>query len=232
MKVTLFIPTLNEIDGVKAIMPKVRREWVDEIIVVDGNSTDGTAPWLREQGYRVIDQKSHGLAGAYWECFDAATGDVIIMFTPDGNSIPETIPALIEKMNEGYDLVIASRYLGKAKSDDDDPVTAFGNWMFTRMANILHGCHYTDFLVSYRAFKRSLIQDLNLTRSKHALLEQELMIRAAKDGLRIAEIAADEPKRIGGVRKMHVIRNGSQVLYGILRELFVRRKKKRTPAGK
>lgn len=139
MKTTLFIPTLNEIDGVKVIMPQVKREWVDEIIFVDGNSTDGTADWLRGQGYRVIPQQSKGLALAYWECFDAMAGDVIIVFTPDGNSIPEVIPALVEKMKEGYDLVIASRYLGRAKSQDDDLITGFGNWMFTRMMNLLFG---------------------------------------------------------------------------------------------
>ena len=184
MKTTLFIPTLNEIDGVKVIMPQVKREWVDEIIFLDGNSTDGTADWLRGQGYRVIPQQSKGLALAYWECFDAMAGDVIIVFTPDGNSIPEIIPALVEKMKEGYDLVIASRYLGRAKSQDDDLITGFGNWMFTRMMNLLFGTKYTDVCVSYRAFKMSLVRSLDLTRSRHPLLEQELMIRAFKHGLR------------------------------------------------
>jgi glycosyltransferase involved in cell wall biosynthesis len=229
VKTTLFIPTLNEIDGVKAIMPQVKREWVDEIIFVDGHSSDGTAQWLREQGYRVIPQKSRGLAGAYWECFDAMSGDVIIVFTPDGNSIPEGIPALIDKIKEGHDLAIASRYLGHAKSQDDDLITGFGNWMFTRLVNILFGTRYTDVLVSYRAFRISLVRSLNLTRSRHPILEQELMIRAFKHGLKVAEISADEPKRIGGVRKMKIVYNGLAVLYGILRELFVHRVKKPGP---
>ncbi len=226
MKTTLFIPTLNEIDGIKVIMPQVKQEWVDEIIFVDGNSTDGTPEWLRAHGYRVIPQKSRGLALAYWECFDAMSGDVVIVFTPDGNSIPETIPALVDKMKEGYDLVIASRYLGHAKSQDDDLITGFGNWMFTRLTNILFGTHYTDMLVSYRAFRISLLGSLNLSRSRHPVLEQELMIRAFKHGLKVTEIPADEPKRIGGVRKMRIGYNGLAVLYGILRELFVHRVKK------
>ena len=159
-------------------MPQIKREWVDEIIFVDCNSTDGTPEWLQAHGYRVITQKSRGLALAYWECFDAMSGDVIIVFTPDGNSMPETIPALVAKMKEGYDLVIASRYLGDAKSEDDDLITGFGNWMFTRMMNLLYGTRYTDVLVSYRAFKISLVKTLNLTRSQHPFLEQELMVRA------------------------------------------------------
>jgi glycosyltransferase involved in cell wall biosynthesis len=226
LKTTLFIPTLNEIDGIKVIMPQIKREWVDEIIFVDCKSTDGTPEWLREHGYRVITQQSRGLALAYWECFDAMSGDVIIVFTPDGNSIPETIPALVAKIKEGYDLVIASRYLGDAKSEDDDVITGFGNWMFTRLMNLLYGTRYTDVLVSYRAFRMSLVKTLNLTRSQHPFLEQELMVRAYRQGFRVTEIPADEPKRIGGVRKMKIVYNGLAVLVGILRELFVCRVKK------
>lgn len=210
------------------MMPKIKKEWVDEVIIVDGNSTDGTIEYLESLGYRVIRQRTPGLAAAYWECFDAATGDVIVMFTPDGNSVPEVIPLLIDKMKEGYDMVVASRYLKGAKSEDDDVVTAFGNRMFTWMVNILFNARYTDVLVGYRAYKKDLIQRLNLTRSPHPLLEQELMIRCVKHGLKITEIPADEPKRIGGVRKMRVLYNGSAVLYGILRELFVHRVKRPT----
>jgi len=226
MKTTLFIPTLNEIEAIKTIMPRIKREWVDEIIVVDGNSTDGTPEWFRENGYRVISQKSHGLAGAYWECFEAAAGDVIILFTPDGNSIPDLIPVMVEKMREGYDLVIASRYASGAKSQDDDFVTGFGNWMFTKMVKTFYGGPVTDVLVAYRAFRKSLVSTLQLTRSNHPYFEQELVIRSIKHGLRIAEVPGDEPARIGGVRKMSVVYNGSWVLYGILRELFVHRVKK------
>jgi glycosyltransferase involved in cell wall biosynthesis len=57
MKYTLIIPTLNEIDGVREIMPKIRDEWYDQLIIVDGNSTDGTIEYLREKGYPVYLQK-------------------------------------------------------------------------------------------------------------------------------------------------------------------------------
>ena len=53
MKITLFIPTLNEISGVKEIMPRIKNEWVDQIIIVDGGSTDGTQEWARKNGYQV-----------------------------------------------------------------------------------------------------------------------------------------------------------------------------------
>lgn len=223
MKTTLFIPVLNEIEAAQHIMPKIRREWVDEILVVDGHSTDGTAEWFRQQGYKVIEQRGQGLAGAYWTCFEEAEGDIIVAFTPDGNSLPELIPALVAKVKEGYDVVIASRYKDGAKSEDDDIVTAFGNWMFTKIVNILFGGYYTDVLVMYRAFRKDLVQRLSLTRARHSYLEQELVIRPLKHGLKVAEIPGDEPKRIGGVRKMRVVHNGSIVLWAIIRELFIHR---------
>jgi glycosyltransferase involved in cell wall biosynthesis len=226
MKFTLFIPTKNEIEGMKHVMPRIRREWVDEILVVDGNSTDGTVEYCLEHGYRVVQQSGKGLGPAYWDCFDQAEGDVIIAFSPDNNSVPELIPLMIEKIREGNDLVIASRYKDGAKSEDDDIVTAFGNWMFTKMAHILYGGNVTDLLVMYRAFKKDLVTSLQLTRSKHAYFEQELVIRALKSGLKVAEIPGDEPARIGGVRKMQVWYNGPMVLFGVLRELFVFRVKK------
>ena len=84
------------------------------------------------------------------------TGDVVLTFSPDGNSIPEVIPQLVKKMEGGYDLVIASRYLDDAKSEDDDIFTGLGNWLYTKSINILHGGRFTDALVIFRAYKKSL----------------------------------------------------------------------------
>jgi len=229
MKFTLFIPTKNEIDAVKVIMPQIRPEWVDEIICVDGHSTDGTPQWLEEHGYRVIPQQSDGLIGAYWECMDVAQGDVIVAFSPDGNSMVDAIPQLIEKIKEGYDIVVASRYAPGSHSDDDDWLTGFGNWFFTGLSNVLYGAHNTDLLVMYRAFRKSLPYDLELSRSRHPMMEIELMLRGVKNGLRMTDIPAVEPARIGGVRKMKIFYNGWFVLWVIIKELFVHRRMKTPP---
>ena len=235
MRVTLFIPTYNEIEGVKAIMPQVKREWVDEIIFVD-KSTDGTKEWLLQNGYTVIDQKRIGTLGAWWDGFDAATGDVIIPFSPDGNSIPEAIPQLIAKMKEGdYDMVIASRYRGPAKSENDNWLTAFGNKFFTKLINFLYGGHYTDSLGMYRAWKKDLLTRLHFTdktgmefNSRGAgMFEPILSIRAAKHKIKVSEIAAEEPDDIGktdsrahpGLKNR--IRSGALMLYHIFKERFV-----------
>jgi glycosyltransferase involved in cell wall biosynthesis len=220
MKTTLLILTLNEIEGVKFTMPRIKKDWVDEILFVDGGSKDGTREYLEDNGYKVIDQRSKGVCGAYWEGIEAATGDIIIPFSPDNNSMPELIPALVSRIKKGYDMVIASRYLDGAKSYDDDLVTAWGNWMFTKLANLFFRARFTDTLVMFRAFRKDIVESLKMDEKKRPVFEYQLCIRCAKQGLRVAEIPADEPKRIGGKRKMRPRYNGSTLLWQMIKEIF------------
>lgn len=219
MRTSLIIPTLNEIDGVRAVMPRIDRSWCDEILVVDGGSSDGTVEWLRANGYPVVLQDEPGIGNAYRKAYAHTTGDVILTFSPDGNSIPELIPELIAAMSSGHDLVIVSRYLGKARSEDDDRLTSVGNVFFTTAINLLFGGHYTDALVIFRAYRRNLIRRLEID-APHMTYEAQISIRAAKYGLRVAEISGDEPRRIGGERKMHPFRTGWTILREMGRELL------------
>lgn len=231
MRTTLLVMTLNEIDGMRAIMPLVDRQWCDQIIVVDGGSTDGTIEWARENGYEVYVQKQRGFRHAYNEVMPLVRGDVIITFSPDGNSIASLIPNLVEKMREGYDMVIVSRYLDGAKSVDDSLVTGFGNWLFTRTVNVLHGGRYTDAMVIFRAYRKALVHDLELDRDDAYATPERLFrtkiswepllsVRAAKRRLKVAEIPGDEPPRIGGKRKLQVLKWGAAYYFQFLRELF------------
>lgn len=236
MKVTLLVPTWNEYESMTQIMPLVDKSWVDQILVVDGGSTDGTIEYAKSQGYDVIVQKKRGLRSAYFESLEHIMGDVVITFSPDGNSLPEHIPPLVAKMREGYDMVIVSRYLPPAKSLDDSWITGFGNWFFTALTNLLHGSKYTDAFVMFRAYKVSLLKDLFILhdedyRTPERLfktkipIEPLLSVRAARAKCKVGEIPGDEPARIGGERKLQVIRWGAGFLYQIVREVFPRTRK-------
>ena len=232
MKVSLLVMTLNEVEGLKAIMPRIKRDWIDQIIVVDGGSTDGTIEWAREQDYQVYIQQQPGFRHAYVEVWPYVEGDVVITFSPDGNSIPELIPELVAKMREGYDMVIASRYLGGAKSEDDDLLTGFGNWLFTKTIKVLLGGNLTDAMVIYRAYKKQIVEDLELDQDKwyttpetlfgcKVSWEPLLSARAVRRGLKMTEIPGDEPPRIGGGRKLRIWRWGAAFYYQIWREYFL-----------
>ena len=232
MKVTLLVPTLNEAIGMRAVMPKVKKEWVDQILIVDGNSKDGTAEIAREMGYDVVLQRTPGIRGAYMDALPHIKGDVILTFSPDGNSIPELIPQCIAKIKEGYDMVIVSRYAPGAKSYDDDAVTSFGNWLFTASINFLHRAKYTDAMVIYRAYPKKLIYDLDLDKDSSYSFEEKLFrtkiswepllsIRAAKRRLQVIDIPGDEPVREGGERKLQVLKWGAAYMFEIWREIFI-----------
>jgi len=233
MTSTLLVMTLNEIDGMKAIMPRLQADAVDEIIVVDGGSTDGTIEWARDHGYEVYVQQRPGFRSAYLEVWPRIKGDVVIYFTPDGNSVPEIVPQLVEKMRKGYDLVIASRYLDGAKSEDDDVVTKFGNWMFRTLVNVLlrpsGSPRMTDPMVMLRAHRKDLPTRLGLDRPEPFVGLERLFrtrvdwiplmsMRAVKRGIKWSEIPADEPPRIGGKRKLKIFRWGTMLLIQLLRE--------------
>ncbi len=230
--VTLFIPTKNEIEGMRVIMPQIDRSWIDQIVVSD-DSTDGTAEYAESIGCDVVRQKGKGLHAAYVEGFAKVRGDFVITFSPDGNSPVEAIPLLIAKIQEGYDMVIGSRYLPPAKSEDDDGLTSFGNWLFTHTINVLHGHAwrrpYTDAMVIYRIYPTRLFYELELEKHEGYITEKWfgtllgveplLSVRAAKRKLRIAEIPVDEPARISGARKLQPFRWGGAYMAQIWREL-------------
>ena len=236
MKTTLLVMTLNEISAIKIIMPKIKKEWCEQIIIVDGGSTDGTIEWAEENGYDIFVQNKKGLRHAYNEVWEKIKGDIVITFSPDGNSIPELIPDLIDKMKNNFDMVIVSRYLESAKSFDDDIVTKFGNWFFTATVNFLYSGSYTDVMVMFRAYKKNLAYELDMHKEESHLLPEKLFfttiswepllsVRALKMNKKIGEIPGDEPDRIGGERKLQIIRWGAAYYFQFIRELWYWRTK-------
>jgi len=224
------VPTKNEIKGMKEVMPRIKREWYDQLIVVDANSTDGTLDFAKKMGYTVVVQKRAGLRGAYLDALRYVNGDMIVTFSPDGNSIPELLPALLDEMRKGYDMVIVSRYAQGARSYDDNLFTRIANKTFNLLINTFFRARYTDAMVIYRAYKKRLIHDLDLDKDfsylperifkKPMSWEMLMSIRCAKRRMKVAEIPGDEPPRIGGEKRVHY-RWGFAYLLQLFLELFM-----------
>ena len=219
MSVIVFVLTLDEIDGVSEIMPKIKKEWADKIIFVDGGSTDGTVEKAKELGFEVIHQKNQGEGNACRVGTDATESDFIMFFSPDGNDVPDDIPKLIEKTNEGYDVVHISRFGKNSVSEDANWLDRFGNNMFTFLVNTFFGGNYSDALNGFRIIRRKIWDGLK-TDAQYLNIEQQTCIRLAKLKIPIFEINGKEPKRIGGERKMRPLTTGAQLSYQIIKEFI------------
>ena len=220
MNTALIIPTLNEVDGIKKVVSKIKKEWVDEIIIVDGGSTDGTVEEAENLGLRVIKQKTDGSHGAaIFDGFEYSKADVLLMFGADGNNEPEEIPKMIEMMKKGYDQVIITRFGKTSINDDAGLIDGFGNKMFTFIANVLFGGHLTDTLSSSRAITRNAWKEIKFNAFKTDSTQQ-ISIRGLRKKQKILEIDGNEPARIGGERKMHRISTSIQLISQIVREFI------------
>ena len=230
MTVTLFMPVLNEIDGLRVLLPKIDRRWFDQILMVDGGSRDGSLEFAQSQGVETYVQQKRGIRHAYIEAWPLIRSDLVVTFSPDGNCPIEALPVLTEALHNGADMVIGSRYLGSATSEDDDLLTGLGNWMFTSVINVFHRGHYTDAMGIFRAYKADLFYKLDLHKEESYAperlsgttigIEPLLSIRCAKKGVPVSEIAVGEPPRIGGERKLQVVRWGAAYLLQVVRELY------------
>jgi glycosyltransferase involved in cell wall biosynthesis len=219
MSTALLVLTLDEVDGVREIMPKIDRNWVDELIIVDGGSTDGTIELAKEMGFKVISQKIKGHGGAIMAGVEATNSDIIIIFGPDGNHYPEEIPQLIKKINEGYDQVMISRFGKGSINLDATVIENFGNKMFAFLTNIFFGGHFTDTLNESRAITRQAFADLKFSAFRMNSTQQ-MSIRGLKKRQKIFEISGNEGERLGGKKKMNAVPVGADLSLGIIKEFI------------
>ena len=221
MKVAIVVFEINEIDGMRAMMPQIKKEWYDELIIVDGGSTDGTIEYARAQGYDIFVQQQKGVGGALNEAVRRVTADIVVLYAPDGSFIPDRIPAIIDEIRRGADIVNVTRYGYGARSEDDTVWTAPANRLFTMFVNLLFGrwFKFTDFLYTYVGFRRSLVDEMQVDCSL-ITWTQILMLRAMRAGRTIVEIPGSEPKRIGGAVKVPKVKTAFVILRTILQERF------------
>lgn len=215
-KISVIIPARNEEGCIDKIIRDIPRPLVDEIVVVNGASTDSTKREAEEAGARVIDQIGRGYGSGVQQGAQAATGDIFITMDADGSHPPKYIPQLLAKVEEGYNYVMGSRYAPGGRSDDDTFIRAFGNKLFTWLTNSLHGTSVTDSIYTYNAIPREAFFSIGATSSGFEYCT-EILVRAKKAGLKFAEVPVIEEIRIAGESKVNALWHGLKILRMILR---------------
>ncbi|MEK7513330.1 MAG: glycosyltransferase family 2 protein [Patescibacteria group bacterium] len=223
LKSTLVILTRNEITGMTALIKKIPFDQVDEVFVVDYQSTDGTKEFITQHHIRLINQTIPGRGEAFRLAAAKSSGDYLAFFSPDGNEDPRDIPRLLNLLRQGNDLAIASRFLPESRNEEDDQLLKFRAWAnqgFTWLVNRFWRGTLSDSINGYRAITKSAFKKLNLDAFGYAI-EFQMSIRALKLGLRIAEIPTIEGDRLGGESGSKAIQTGLLFIKCLLKEIWI-----------
>jgi len=220
--ISIVIPTLNEEETLGEVIERCR-PFGDEIMVMDGHSTDKTVDIARQKGARLEMAKKRGKGSALREAALLAKGDVLVFIDADGSHIPEDIPKLMAPINEGRaDMVVASRLLGGSSElhgGFDEFLRFAGSSFITACINKRYHVRLSDSQNGFRAIRKSVFLSLGL-KSHSTTIEQEMTMKALAKGCRIEDIPSHEHPRKGGVSKVHVFRlwhkYGWNLLCGLL----------------
>jgi glycosyltransferase involved in cell wall biosynthesis len=230
LRISVVIPAKNEARNLPWLLPRIPPE-VDEIILVDGLSTDQTVEVARmvRADLVIVHERRPGKGAALRAGFARATGDLIVMLDADCSMDPMEIPRFVELVEQGHDMVKGSRFLPHGGTADMTTLRRAGNKGLLILANLLYGSRYSDLCYGFMAFRRSLLGPMQLDGDGFEI-EMQLVARATLLGARVAEVASFEAERMYGNSKLNTFRDGWRVLRTMLRER-VRRAERRILAA-
>jgi dolichol-phosphate mannosyltransferase len=206
-KISVIVPTRNEADNLLPVLARAHPH-ADELLVIDGHSSDGTRDIAVACGARVIIDDRQGKGAAIRRGIAEAQGDVLVFLDADGSHDPADIPALVAPILAGKaDHVSGSRMLGgsdELHATVHQFVRLFGSQVITLSINYTLGVRLTDCQNGFRAIRREVAQQLGLQESI-TTIEQEMIIKTIRRGYRITEVATHEYARANGQSNFRVI---------------------------
>ncbi len=216
--VSVVVPALNEADNLPYVLPRIP-EWVHEVILVDGHSTDGTPDVARRllPDIHVVQQQGRGKGAALRTGFEMARGDIIVMLDADGSTNPEEIPAFVGALLAGADFAKGSRFAHGGGTADMPLHRQLGNQFFVRLVRLFFGGRYSDLCYGYNAFWKSLVPLLCLD-GEGFEIETMINVRALRTGMKVVEVPSHESKRIFGDGRLKTFPDGWRVLRTIWQE--------------
>ena len=199
-RITVCVPARNEEQNLPLVLEAVQ-PYADELLVVDGHSTDNTIAVARSLGARVVSDNGKGKGDGLRTAIREATGEIIVFIDADGSHDPRDIPAMVNVIAAGEaDLVIGSR--GKGGSDElhgdvEKLIRMIGSDLILICINLRFNSQLTDSQNGFRAIRASVARDLGLEEDL-TTIEQEMTIKALKKGYLVGEIPSHEYARRHG----------------------------------
>lgn len=217
--VSVVIPAKNEAGNLPWVLPRIP-DMVDEVILVDGLSTDETVAVARmvRSDVVVIHETRPGKGSALRAGFAAARGEYIVMLDADCSMDPAEIPAYVEKLRDGYDMVKGSRFMKGGGTDDMTLLRKVGNYGLLMLANQMYGSDYSDLCYGFVGFHSSLLDQLDLDVDGFEV-EMQLIARATRVGARVGEVASYEARRLHGQSNLRTFPDGWRILRTMVREM-------------
>ncbi|HXP38095.1 MAG TPA: glycosyltransferase family 2 protein, partial [Solirubrobacteraceae bacterium] len=216
--VSVVIPTLNEARNIPIVLAELPED-VDEVVIVDGHSTDDTVPVARgaRPDAKVIMQSGRGKGDALRCGFEAARGDILVMMDADGSADPAEIPRFLQALEDGADFAKGTRFARDGGSSDITRTRQAGNRVLSATVNALYGTSYTDLCYGYNAFWRRCLPTMGIDCPGFEV-ETLINIRIGRAGLNVIEVPSFERDRIHGESNLRTFRDGARVLRTIVRE--------------
>jgi len=216
---TLVIPAKNEPESLPYVLMELEKLNLNFLIVLE--KTDYlTINAIEKFKSKIIYQVEKGYGDAILLGIKNVKTKYFSIFNADGSFDPYELEAMHERIkSNSLDLLLASRYLKGASSEDDTLITLIGNKIFSLIGKIFFNLPISDILYTYVMGDTQKILDLNLTQKDFTLCV-ELPIKAKRYGLNITDIAANEKSRIGGTKKVNALRDGLLILLHMIKLFF------------